>query len=117
LATGRITAVEVTASGVHHYAIELENGVVESFPSYLVEPIPQKGLVERLRARRLTLPILVAAGTLVTAGATLGVVVAARFSDALGAATGAPGDVYSRAVGEEPRRHERVDSGCSSGAR
>ncbi|MGN6557988.1 MAG: hypothetical protein ACTHLH_08275 [Solirubrobacterales bacterium] len=70
--TGQVTAVEVNG-GVYHYTVELKNGVAESFPSYLVEALPKKGTFERLKVRRLALPVLVAAGTLVTAAATLGV--------------------------------------------
>lgn len=71
--TGQVTAVEVNASGVHHYAIKLENGAIETFPSYLVEAVPGKRPFERLRGRWLTLSVLAAASTLVTAGATVGV--------------------------------------------
>jgi hypothetical protein len=68
---GRITAVEVNDSRVVRYAVKLENGTVESFPSYRVEAIPRKGLVERLRARP-ALSALVAVGTMVGALAAVG---------------------------------------------
>lgn len=106
--TGRVTAVEVNASGVHHYAVELANGVVESLPSYLVEAIPQNGFFERLRSHRLALPGLVAAGTLVTAGATLDVWLWPHASDARPATPATSKDVDSRVVGEESRWYERV---------
>jgi hypothetical protein len=70
---GRITAVEVDASRVNRYTVKLEDGKVESFPSYRVKAVPRKGLFERIRARWLVaLPVLAVVAALVSAVTDVG---------------------------------------------